>query len=125
MLAHFKEGGMANRRMTIAKDRETLRLRHEAGMSVRPSAPTPDTSVGAIQNLLNKAARAGVGWPLPEQLAVSKRRTPVDLVLDNREWSTVHQELKRKDMTLQLLWEEYIAQHPGRCYSYSSSAPCL
>ena len=35
------------------------------------------------------------------------------------EWSTVHQELKRKDMSLQLLWEEYIAQHPGRCYSYS------
>ena len=35
------------------------------------------------------------------------------------EWSTVHQELKRNDMTLQLLWEEYIAQHPERCYSYS------
>ena len=32
MLAHFKEGGMANRRMTMRKIRETLRLRHEAGV---------------------------------------------------------------------------------------------
>ena len=118
---------MANRRMTMRKIRETLRLRHEAGMSVRQISTHTDTSVGAIQNLLNKAARAGVGWPLPEELA---DEALVKLLYPSRsgsgrgefqlpEWSTVHQELKRKDMTLQLLWEEYIAQHPGRCYSYS------
>ena len=60
---------MANRRMTMRMIRETLRLRHEAGMSVRQISSHTDTSVGAIQNLLNKAARAGVGWPLPEELA--------------------------------------------------------
>ena len=60
---------MANRRMTMRKIRETLRLRHEAGMSVRQISSHTDTSVGAIQNLLNKAARAGLGWPLPEELA--------------------------------------------------------
>ena len=118
---------MANRRMTMRKIRETLRLRHEAGMSVRQISSHTDTSVGAIQNLLNKAARARVGWPLPEELA---DEALVKLLYPSRsgagrgefqlpEWSTVHQELKRKDMTLQLLWEEYIAQHPGRCYSYS------
>ena len=118
---------MANRRMTMRKIRETLRLRHEARMSVRQISTHTDTSVGAIQNLLNKAARAGVGWPLPEELA---DEALVKLLYPSRsgagrgefqlpEWSTVHQELKRKDMTLQLLWEEYIAQHPGRCYSYS------
>ena len=35
------------------------------------------------------------------------------------DWSVVHQELKRKGVTLQLLWEEYTQQYPNRCYSYS------
>ena len=35
------------------------------------------------------------------------------------DWAVVHQELKRKGMTKQLLWEEYTEQYPNRCYSYS------
>jgi transposase len=34
------------------------------------------------------------------------------------DWSVIHQELERKGMTLQLLWEEYTQQYPNRCYSY-------
>jgi len=40
------------------------------------------------------------------------------------DWATVHQELKRKGMTKQLLWEEYTAQYPNRCYSYSQYCDC-
>ena len=29
------------------------------------------------------------------------------------DWNKIHHELKRKDKTMQLLWEEYGAQHPG------------
>lgn len=35
------------------------------------------------------------------------------------DWPAVHQQLKRKGMTKQLLWEEYTCEHPTRCYSYS------
>ena len=35
------------------------------------------------------------------------------------DWASVHQELKLKHMTKQLLWEEYTQQYPNRCYSYS------
>ena len=35
------------------------------------------------------------------------------------DWSAIHQELKRKGVTKQLLWEEYTQQYPNRCYSYS------
>jgi hypothetical protein len=35
------------------------------------------------------------------------------------DWTTVHQDLKRKGVTKQLLWEEYSALYPNRCYSYS------
>ena len=31
----------------------------------------------------------------------------------------MHQELKHRHMTKQLLWEEYTQQYPNRCYSYS------
>ncbi len=37
------------------------------------------------------------------------------------DWATVHQELKRKGVTLQLLWTEYqvTAVEPARCYQYT------
>ena len=35
------------------------------------------------------------------------------------DWPALHQELKRKGMTQQLLWEEYTEHYPNRCYSYS------
>ena len=34
------------------------------------------------------------------------------------DWPAVHRELKRKHVTLQIVWDEYIAAHPGG-YSYS------
>ncbi|PBB95690.1 hypothetical protein CK224_25970 [Mesorhizobium sp. WSM3862] len=34
------------------------------------------------------------------------------------DWSAVARELKRKHVTLQVLWEEYIAAHPNG-YRYS------
>ena len=33
-------------------------------------------------------------------------------------WPTVHRELKRKHVTLVIVWDEYIAANPG-AYSYS------
>lgn len=35
------------------------------------------------------------------------------------DFAHLHQELKRKGVTLQLLWEEYAAAHPGQAYRYS------
>jgi len=34
------------------------------------------------------------------------------------DWQAVHREPKRKHVTLQIVWDEYIAAHPGG-YSYS------
>jgi hypothetical protein len=38
--------------------------------------------------------------------------------LPEPDWAQVHRELKRKHVTLQVLWKEYIAEHPGG-YRYS------
>ena len=57
---------MANRRLTIRKIKEILRLKYEAGRSIRQISCSAGISVGAIQNLLEKAAQAQLSWPLPE-----------------------------------------------------------
>jgi transposase len=72
-------------------------------------------------------AEAGLSWPLPDELT--------DAVLEEKlygeagtkqgsrrhaepDWALINRELKRKHVTLSILWEEYIAQHPAG-YRYS------
>ena len=117
---------MANRRSTMRKFKEILRLKYEAGRSIRQISCSAGISVGAIQNLLEKAAQAQLSWPLPEGMgdaALSQLMYPGSCVgvrgeLPLPDWNKIYQELKRKDLTMQLLWEEYGAQHLGRSYSY-------
>ena len=111
----------------MRKIREILRLRFAAGLSIRQIKDSTKVSVGAIQKLLSKAQELELSWPLPDELddtALAGLFYPgADTRLSSRfqvpDWSAVHQELKRKGMTLQLLWEEYTQQYPNRCYSYS------
>ncbi|TQV65600.1 IS21 family transposase [Exilibacterium tricleocarpae] len=118
---------MAAKRTTMRQLREILRLRLAGGLSMRQIQSSTKVSVGAIQKLLAKAQQLGLTWPLPDALddsALAKLFYPkADTTVSTRfhvpNWSEVHQELKRKGMTKQLLWEEYTQQYPNRCYSYS------
>ena len=111
----------------MRKIRDILRLRLASGLTYRQINASTKTSVGAIQKLLTRAKELSLTWPLPadmndEQLArlfypnADARTSSRYQVPD---WPTIHQELKRKGMTKQLLWEEYTQQYPNRCYSYS------
>ena len=111
----------------MRKIREVLRLRHAAGLSIRQIKASTKLSVGAIQKLLAKADALGLSWPLPPELDDNQLARLLYPGADTRasrrlqvpDWSVIHQELKRKGMTKQLLWEEYTQQYPNRCYSYS------
>jgi transposase len=111
----------------MRKIREVLRLRLEAGLSIRQISASTKTSVGAIQKLLSRFDALSLGWPLSEELDDNRLAAlfypGADTTASTRyqvpDWAQVHQELKRKGMTKQLLWEEYTAQYPNRCYSYS------
>ena len=71
-------------------------------------------SKGVVAKYLRLASDASVGWPLPEDLddsALERRlyqqpsaRAPT---FAEPNYAEVHQELKRKGVTLILLWEEY------------------
>ena len=110
----------------MRKIKEILRLRYEAGRSIRQISSSAGISVGSIQKLLEKCAQAQLSWPLPEEMGDAALSYNLYLgscvhvrgELPFPDWNQFHHELKRKDKTMQLLWEEYGAQHPGRSYSY-------
>jgi transposase len=107
--------------------REVLRLRLGAGLKYRQISHSTKVSLGSIRTLLNRAEELGLSWPLPDELddaALARLFYPTaDVTASKRhvqpDWAVVHQELKRKGVTKLLLWEEYTAAYPNRCYSYS------
>jgi transposase len=78
---------------------------------------------------LRRAAIIGISWPMPEELddAALERRLFMPPTFDEKparplpDWSHVHQELKRRAVTLLLLREEYPAEHTD---GYGNSRFC-
>lgn len=107
--------------------REVLRLRLGAGLKYRQISQSTKVSMGSLKTLLSRAEQLGLSWPLPDdlddvrlaRLFYPSSDTRVSSRYVKPDWAEVHQELKRKGITKQLLWEEYTAVHPNRCYSYS------
>jgi len=72
-------------------------------------------SQGAVHGYLARARRAGLDWPLPEglddaQLEALLYPPPPAIAAEQRpvpDWAVVHGELRRPNVTLSLLWEEY------------------
>jgi transposase len=109
----------------MRKVRDVLRLR-AGGMSKRKIAASLSIGATAAGDCIRRARRAGLSWPLPEDLsdeALERILYPPPQVsaTDRRsrpDWPMIHRELRRPGVTLQLLWEEYRGTHPGG-YGYS------
>ena len=109
----------------MRKIKDVLRLKYEARLSGRQIAASLKLSVGVISKYIKAAEAAGLSWPLPDGMD--------DTLLEMRLFPTVtsapefvmpdcahlHQELKRKGVTLLLLWEEYLASCVGQAYKYA------
>jgi len=110
---------MPGPRLPMRKIRDLLRL-SAAGMSKRKIAAALGVSATAAGECIRRARRAGLTWPLPDELtdeALERRLFPPPAVAakDRRpqpNWAAVHRELRRPGVTLQLLWEEYRAVQP-------------
>lgn len=106
--------------------REVLRQKWALGLSNRQIATGCGVSRPTVGEYLRRAEKAGLSWPLPESLddAALELRLfppPVTVPAEQRtepDWATVHRELKRKGVTLTLLWDEYKAASP-QGYQYS------
>jgi len=110
---------MAQERLTVKKIKEILRLKHEAGLSNRAIAGACNISNSTVGEYLRRAEAAGISWPLGElsedeiyqkmfgeqpQLPEKARPLP--------DWEEVRKELRKKGVTLHLIWIEYIEKHP-------------
>ena len=50
----------------MRKTKEVLRLRFELGLGQRQIARSCGMGLGTVHDYLERAAAAGIGWPLPE-----------------------------------------------------------
>ena len=110
----------------MRKIKEVLRLKWAQGLSNRQIAKACGIGRPTVSEYLRRAAEAGLAWPLPAGLdeANLERQLfppPPSLPAQVRgepDWSLVHEELRRKGVTLFLLWQEYRETHPEG-YQYS------
>jgi len=113
-------------RMSMRKIREVLRLTHELGLSVRQVREATGVGKTAVSEYVSRARVIGITWPIPPEItdAELERRlfTPAGFHEGSTkplpDWTKVHQELKRRGVTLMILWEEHRAEYvDGHGYS--------
>ena len=109
----------------MRKIKDVLRLKYEADLSCRQIAASLKLSVGVISRYAKAAEAAGLSWPLPagvdDTTLEARLFPPVPSVREHvmPDCAYIHQELKRKGVTLMLLWEEYQASCAGQAYKYA------
>ena len=116
---------MAYGRVSMRKTREILRLKFETRLSQRAVARAMGVSNSTVSDVLARLKASGLSWPLPEEIAdgeLERRlyRARGETAPDPKEpdWAAVHAEMRRKHVTLALLWQEYRERHRDG-YGYS------
>ena len=119
---------MAQRRKGVRKIKETIRL-HEAGFNKKQIAGIVTTSRKTVRKYIERVESlgltyAGIEKMTPKQLYA--RLFPVKpeegMGLRPRpDWQKAYNDMKKKSVTLALLWEEYIDVFPFQCLSPTGS----
>jgi hypothetical protein len=100
-------------RINMRKIKDVLRLKLDAKLSHQQIADALGLSKGVVTKYAGLAAAAGLDWPAVQSMdeAALERRLMVgsQKVRDyvQPDYGRVHHELRRKGMTLMLLWEEH------------------
>jgi transposase len=118
---------MPAERTTMRQVREVLQLKFVGGVPTREIARRLGIAPSTARATLKRFTAAGLIWPLPDDMTDEvleaklfgngetkqsrRRHTEPD-------WTAIHRELRRKHVTLMILWEEYIEREPGG-YRYS------
>lgn len=118
---------MPAHRTTMRRIKEVLRLKWACNLTHRQVQGALGVGLGTITQYLQLATAAGLDWaaaePLEEDELERRILSPASPVPAKRiepDCNVIHRELRRKGVTLQLLWEEYVESHPGgRTYRYT------
>ncbi|MCS0459966.1 IS21 family transposase, partial [Rhizobium favelukesii] len=107
--------------------REILRYRFEEGLGHKSIAVRVGAAPSTVRETLRRVDIAGLSWPLGEDVSDAMLEAALYKAAGTKtghrrsaepDWALVHRELKRKHVTLQILWDEYIGLHPEG-YRYS------
>jgi transposase len=114
---------VATERLPMRKTREILRLKWELRLSNRQTARSVGVSPGTVDNVLSRAAEAGLTlWAAVAQLSeddlehrlYQQPRVPVPSEpRAEPDCAWIHRERRRPGVTLELLHQEYLEQHPN------------
>lgn len=121
---------MPTPRMSMRKLKEVLRLKWACGLTHRQISRAIGISVGAVSKFAAQASQAGLDWAAAEAMSDDELDARLRPAATNAaatttrriepDYTALHRELRRKGVTLQLLWEEYAEANPGqRTYRYT------
>ena len=109
----------------MRKIRELLRLRFDSGLSQACIAVSIGCGPTTVSQCLKRHSATGLGWPLSadlddEQLESALYPNPGKNTRDkpSPDWKYIHQELRKKSVTRQLVWLEYKGENPDG-YQYT------
>jgi transposase len=117
---------MAKERVSMKKTKEILRLIFEERLSHRDAAQSVGVSASVVGDCKHRFKASGLTWPISSEMndaelerrlyAQKRTRSSVKAMPD---LTYIHKELRRKGVTLYLLWQEYKQAHPDDGYQYS------
>ena len=116
---------MSRNHIIMRKIREILRLRFICRCSHEEIAKSVGIGSTTVGECLARLKKANLSWPLPDDL--TDEQLEIKLYTSHKinknqneeiDWGHIHKELKRKSVTLMLLWNEYREKSPeGLGYS--------
>ena len=118
---------MPAERTSMRQVREVVRLKFVGGVSTREIARRIGVAPSTVRETIRRFQAVGLSWPLTEELTDTALEAKLFGDAGTKQghrrqvepdWATVHRELKRKHVTLSVLWDEYIERNPEG-YRYS------
>jgi transposase len=118
---------MPAERVAMRHVREILRLKFSSRMSGREIARRLGIAASTVRETLRRFEAAGLNWPLADEVTEEVLEARLYGAAGSKQghrrhaepdWAAIHRELKRKHVTLSILWDEYIERHPDG-YRYS------
>jgi transposase len=117
---------MPAERLTMRKIREVFRLKFDCELSNRKIAKSCHIARSTVAEYLFRFQQAALNWPSPkemddsqlEQLLYPATPAPFASLRPLPDCNYIHTELRKKGVTLRLLWQEYKEQNPHG-YQYS------
>ena len=118
---------MPAERTIMRQVREVLRLKFVGGVPIREIARRIGVAASTVRATIRRFQAAGLSWPLSEDMtdAVLEAKLFADAGTKQGyrrqiepDWASIHRELKRKHVTLSILWDEYVERNPEG-YRYS------